>query len=168
MPLAMNVTLPNEQEPVWPAVCVRCGAFEPDAQFAFKSERVSWLSLALVTWLPFGHRQKVKAPACQACVKQLKRERRMHQMAEWIFLIVACAGVVYALTASGWFGGAWKPYRKWAALAGCAVVALPFFVYQLFNPPLVNSTTRGKKTDYELRDPAYARLFAELNDAELW
>jgi hypothetical protein len=162
MPLSKDVTLPIDQTPKWPPLCILCGHNNPDSAFRFRAGRIGWDQLVTLSWA-WGSRPRVEAPACAQCAKQLRRQRITRELITWLLLIPIIVGVVLLMFRVGWATGPMRPYRRWIAVAAVLIIYLPFQLWQSAHPPILDATAKGDTLDYEFADASYAMLFLEEN-----
>lgn len=164
MPTSHDITLPFDHKPAWPDACILCGYEKPGAVFRFRAGRVGWEQIVTLHWA-FGKRPYVEAPACGHCVRTLRRSRLIRALCSWIVILPITLVILYVVDKRlGWFSGPLRPFRKWIAAGVILVALVPYVAWELFHPPCIDATARGKKIDYEFADPDYAERFAELND----
>jgi hypothetical protein len=156
MPLATDVNLPRDVEPIFPDRCIRCGAAGPERRIRIWTSTVSvWSILSLLFSRPFS----VRVPLCRACAPRM----RMARFARLILTLgLAAAGVAVAVWVLGSYEG---PGRRYMAIGIAIVCMLPFFAWETVFPPPIDLTAYSATVDYEFADPAYAREFAQLNGA---
>jgi hypothetical protein len=158
MPLSTDVRLPKGEEPKFPDRCVACGRPEPGARFEVSTRTVKWWTL--MVW-EVGERFSVQVPACPGCVRRFRARRRVGIAAYWLFCI---AGVGVARLLLGDLRG---PLRELPILGIALALMMPYFLWQVFHPPVLELTAYSKAVEYEFRDRKYAEEFAALNGVEL-
>lgn len=57
-----------------------------------------------------------------------------------------------------------RAIRKWVAVGLVAICLLPYWLWEVFFPPIIDITSYTENVDYEFRNAEYAYEFAELND----
>jgi hypothetical protein len=149
-----SVVLPRQEAAAFPDRCVVCNTDHPASSTRIiardnRNGRLLWLG-----WF------SVRVPCCPACGVRLQLWRA------WDFcrtLIIAGAcfafGMIYLLPRlEGWATGL-------IVLGLCCVGFLAVFLWNRFFPPAFQVDVHSAHVEYEFRDAALAREFAELNQA---
>lgn len=155
MPFSTDINLPKTYKAKFPDKCVVCGRPSPDSTVRLITGAIGWWSWLL--W-HFGKPFTVVAPACRKCAWRL-HARRFASLAMTVALCVVAVELfgpmVSASVSHGW--------RKWVMMGLALVCLAPLILYETVFPHPFNITAYGESVDYEFRDPARAREFAELN-----
>lgn len=148
------VTLPKSRSPVFPDMCISCGASSPGALYRASTHAVGWW-----TWLlwSFGKKYQAEVPACAPCRDRMVRQR-------WLQLGVNVVFIVAGVWTAGWLlAGYQGPFKAWLMMGIALVCLLPLFVWETIFPKPFDMTATAEKVDYEFRDRDYATRFAALN-----
>jgi hypothetical protein len=155
--LGYHVTLPKSVKPKFPAACVECSA-PPTTTLRIASESTGWWAFfpgmylyALLTG------RTIQVPACDACIRQLRRERRLRKLVGWVFIIAGIAVGMWLF--HDWTGLA----RRFAIITVTVVIALPYIAWEVFFPPAVDITVTDNNVEYTFRRQDYADRFATEN-----
>jgi len=154
--LSIDVRLPKNQAPKFPARCVVCGQEKPDGTVRVSTRAIGWWTWTL--WAP-GRKFAVDVPACSWCGARLRRQHWFR----WLTMLALAAAAI--LTIAPFFDDVPRAFRRWVVVGAVLVVLLPGFVWQLIFPPPIDLTAFSDSVDYEFRDRAYAEEFAALNNA---
>jgi hypothetical protein len=154
MPMATEVNLPKDHDPIFPDRCVACGAEHPTATLRISTHSIGWWTVLLGH---FGMPFTTEVPACPPCRRRIRLQRWL-RFAITIAFVFAGASIALAILKN--YRGL---FRKWLAMAIAIVCLLPFILWETFFPPPIDLTAYSETVDYEFRDPEYAAEFAELN-----
>ncbi|MFT4514526.1 MAG: hypothetical protein ACI91B_003237 [Planctomycetota bacterium] len=159
MPMSTDISLPKEQEPVFPPLCCRCLASDPEHKVRVSASRFSWAQLFFVwIWL-FRKSVKHEVPLCDACRGPVRWRKSLE-----ILVLVAVA--VLALTfVVPWIKsmGLSRQWQKIATYGGAFVFAIPYILWCVFRPPAFHMTVGDEHVEYEFADEDYAMQFAACN-----
>jgi hypothetical protein len=154
MHLSTDVNLPKTLRPTFPDRCVACGLPCPDSTIPVGTHAIGWWTIAL--WV-HGARFSVDVPACEACRRQMVRQRWLRLFVCGVFVVVGLGVALYVL---GSFRG---PLHRWLAMGIALLCLLPWIAWEIVSPPPIDLTAYSDTVDYEFRDEDYAQEFAMLN-----
>lgn len=159
-----DVTLPIDQRPEWPQICIRCGERSPTSTFSIRGSRIGWDQILTLGWA-IGSRPLIEAPACPECAAALRRERCLSGITSWLMCIPLIALGMWVAHMLGLLHG---PLRKWYAMGAALLFCAPILIWELLNPRTFDVTVRHGKIDYEFKDRMYAASFAIANNTTMW
>ena len=153
--LATGVKLSKSKLARWPARCIRCGT-PPTTKLRVYTHAIGWWTALFA----FGSRFTVEVPSCEPCKRKVLWQRRIRFVVMMVFLVV---GVIVA----GRVLDSTRGLRIWLAALIALGVALPWILWEVLVPRVVELTAYSNDVKYEFADREYAEEFAALNDAEI-
>ncbi len=153
MPLSTDIRLPKDRKPIFPDRCVACGMPGPDDRFRVGTHAIGWWTLAFWT---FGRRFSVDVPACEACRRQMVRQRRIRRLVSGLFLVAGVGVAIYVV-------GNPHGVKRWLAMGIALACLLPSLAWEMLSPRPIDLTAYSDSVDYEFRDEDYADEFLALN-----
>jgi hypothetical protein len=154
---AVTVTLPKDQRPAFPPVCIGCGADRPAEVWRVRTHGIGvWPTFVRPG---FGPRFAVDVPACPGCRRRLRRGVRVREAVTWG---LALGGAALAVGLVGLNQGFWG---QWLAVGVALTALVPLFVWERVFPPALDLTAWPRTLLYDFRDASYAEAFRERNAA---
>lgn len=155
MPLSVDITLPKDQVPEFPDMCVVCRCPSPAGTCKLTTHTLGWWTWVL--WI-LGTPHSVRVPACRGCAWRLKLRRWGSMLA----LIGFCSLVLW-LFGDRIAQAVPRPFARWAYMGAILLCLIPCYSISAFFPPPVDTTVYSNRVVYEFQDALYAFRFATLN-----
>jgi len=152
-----TVRIAKSQSPSFPDLCVQCGKAAPGATVTVRAGSGGDKPLGedvFASW-------KVEVPCCEGCRGAVRRHR---WIARFLFGLAVLASVVlWGIGVTLWPGVAqgWGHY-----VLILAAVLIPQVVVRSLHQAAIEIMPSGDQLVFELRDPAFAKAFAELNGTQ--
>lgn len=158
-----EVWLPPGLRPVFPPVCIGCGA-PPQGEVTIASRGSSSLAMVFGSFSERLRRLRrpkyaVQAPACASCAPQIAWRHRWRRRFYWLPLQIGAALHVFALFTERW----WSGYPIVVALG----VSLVWVGYEVLFPEALGLTETDEEVRCEFGSRRIAVRFAEANEAEV-
>ncbi len=158
MAMSHDVELPRDRAPVFPDRCVICHRDRPRGSVSIReSEKSGWVLLHLLTvFAPRGKKETITAPACEPCGRSLKRWRLVRHIFEGAVVVAALL-----------IGRMVLEWNYWASLGLVVGVVIAMALIEVLWAPPFGATVSGDSVSYEFAREDLAKLFADLNEAEV-
>ncbi|HEY5925644.1 MAG TPA: hypothetical protein VIV11_28355 [Kofleriaceae bacterium] len=152
-----QVRIPKANKPKFPDVCIGCCA-PATTSFRIASEAVGWWSVLPGMFLyAIATGRALRVPACDACIRPLRRQRRLRSLIVWAIVIIGVAIGFWIF--DDWTGLA----RRFAVLGVAMLVALPYIAFEIFFPPAVDIVVTDNAVTFTFTNQDYADRFASEN-----
>ncbi|HEV3029661.1 MAG TPA: hypothetical protein VG457_18935 [Planctomycetota bacterium] len=159
--MTVSVRLPKHQTPIFPALCVGCGADNPAHSVTLWTWSLGWWAFFTLLAVFWSKTAKATAPACRPCAWRL-RFRRLASVA--YFAVVVAVGIYGA---THYLQKLPRLLIRLFAVAGCAVLMIPYAVLETNYPPSLSIDVDRDQVTYEFRDPDLAIEFSDLNNGRI-
>ena len=152
-----SVTLPQEQSPQFPEICVGCLG-EPETKISFTRSHDNPLLWIFLPFFALLVRTRTRAPACEDC-RDRYWWRRLCRFASPIVLVCGAIALVVLLNE-------WNPDDQfWLGIVGLVALLCSFFLNRYRWPLDIDIAANRQTVEYFFRSPEYARQFRACNAA---
>jgi len=155
--VAFVVKIHKNDTPKFPPICIGCRD-TPTTTVKVSSDAVGWWSVVRLGWI-YGKLtgKSYQVPACAACAKAMKRDRRQRAVIE--IGVVTCAMILAAWVFRDWE----STTRRWAIMIFGLAIAAPWFFFDAFVPEAVSITVTSESVTFHFADEEYALDFEDRN-----